>query len=662
MTIFRHKRIIFLIGILVISTLIVTTISISLIYRQAVNTLKISLTSMVEREKIRIEVLYQNNKDENKIIDFFKQIRERNGEISETGEFAIARKSNDSIEFIISSIPANKNLKLLYNAHSAIPMKLALSGKSGFIKDHDYNNIQVFAAYSYIPELGWGIVAKISTQEIITPYINASIIAFIIAIFLITFCAFLFLKVTNPLINGIIESEKKFSLLFDSSADAVFIHDLNGNFWEVNQTACKRLKYTKHEFKKLNVCNIDTPIHAALLQEKTRKILENNEIFFETEHITKNGEIIPTEINAKIIEYKGNKAVISVARDITQRKIAENKLKESEENYRLLFENMSNGFALHEMIYDKNKIPIDYRFITINPAFEKLTGLNSSITNKRVLEVLPHTEKIWIENYGQVALSGKSRQFEDYSQDLDKYYSVIAFCPKSDFFAVIITDITQRKKDELLIIENQKALKIQNDEYQALNEEYVAINEELKINNELLQKAKEKAEESDRLKSAFLANMSHEIRTPMNGILGFSKLLTKPNLSIEKQNKFFELINNCGNQLMTIIDDLIDISKVEANLIKIEEKPIILNNLLSDIYHLFNVKSEKPDINFSFSKALSDLESNVLTDNSRIRQILTNLIGNAFKFTQKGSIDFGYILKNSEIEFFVKDTGIGISK
>jgi len=148
----------------------------------------------------------------------------------------------------------------------------------------------------------------------------------------------------------------------------------------------------------------------------------------------------------------------------------------------------------------------------------------------------------------------------------------------------------------------------------------------------------------------------------MNGILGFSKLLTKPNLSIEKQNKFFELINNCGNQLMTIIDDLIDISKVEANLIKIEEKPIILNNLLSDIYHLFNVKSEKPDINFSFSKALSDLESNVLTDNSRIRQILTNLIGNAFKFTQKGSIDFGYILKNSEIEFFVKDTGIGISK
>lgn len=536
MTIFKHKKILLLIGILSICTLIITVISISLIYNQSINTVQISLTEMVEQEKSTIEILYQSNKDEKQIIDFINKVKERNKTIAETGEFAIARKVND-IEFLISSITSDKNFKISYNIHSGIPMKLALSGKTGFIKETDYKNIEVFAAYSYVPELGWGIVAKVPKQEILKPYIIATITAFFIAIFLISFCVFLFLKITNPLINSIIESEKKFSLLFDSSADAVFIHNTSGNFWEVNNVACKRLKYTKKELINLNVRNINSPDNGQFIKEKTKQLFENGEIFEETEHITKDGEKIPVEINARVIEYKGEKAVISVARDITE-----------------------------------------------------------------------------------------------------------------------------RKKNENQIIEDQKILKRQNEEYQALNEEYVAINEELKESNELLQKAKEKAEESDRLKSAFLANMSHEIRTPMNSILGFSQLLTKPNLTQTKQKQFTELITNSGKQLMTIIDDLIDISKIEANLMKIQENPVIINNLLSEIYLIFKEKAEKANIEFSFSKSLSDIESNIFTDNSRLRQILTNLIGNAVKFTNQGSVNFGYVLKNAEIEFFVKDTGIGISK
>ena len=181
-----------------------------------------------------------------------------------------------------------------------------------------------------------------------------------------------------------------------------------------------------------------------------------------------------------------------------------------------------------------------------------------------------------------------------------------------------------------------------------------------------LKEAKEKAEESDRLKTAFLSNMSHEIRTPMNGIIGFSNLLRDPQLSEADRNEFLNHINNCGNQLLALIDDIIDISKIEAGQIKIQIGETHVNNIQNEIQNTFNTSKNaegKSHIELICKSPLDDDSMVVYTDPFRLRQVLSNLIGNAIKFTSEGSVEFGYtILKSDYIQFYVKDSGIGIPK
>lgn len=180
-----------------------------------------------------------------------------------------------------------------------------------------------------------------------------------------------------------------------------------------------------------------------------------------------------------------------------------------------------------------------------------------------------------------------------------------------------------------------------------------------------LQIAKEHAEESDRLKSSFLANMSHEIRTPMNAIIGFSELLQQDDLPIDTRRQFFSHIRNSGNSLLNLINDIIDFSKIESGELKISKTIFNLNQLFEELHQTFKkIKTGKgkDHINLQFSKGLSDEQSSIYTDPYRLKQIITNLIENALKFTEKGSVIVSYQLNEDELIFSVKDTGIGISK
>jgi PAS domain S-box-containing protein len=174
--------------------------------------------------------------------------------------------------------------------------------------------------------------------------------------------------------------------------------------------------------------------------------------------------------------------------------------------------------------------------------------------------------------------------------------------------------------------------------------------------------AKEKAEESDRLKSAFLANMSHEIRTPMNGILGFSRLLKEPKLTGKEQQKYIGIIEKSGARMLNIINDIIDISKIEAGLMTVDITESDINEQIEYIYTFFMPEVEAKGMKLSYKNTLPAKEAIIKTDREKIFAILTNLVKNAIKYSNKGSIEFGYNKKGDFIEFFVKDNGIGIPK
>lgn len=185
------------------------------------------------------------------------------------------------------------------------------------------------------------------------------------------------------------------------------------------------------------------------------------------------------------------------------------------------------------------------------------------------------------------------------------------------------------------------------------------ITEHKKTETELIN-AKEKAEESERLKSAFLANMSHEIRTPMNGIVGFTQLLKEPGLSIDEQRDYISTIEKSGKRMLNTLNDIIDVSKIESGLITIEINELDINQTLGDLYKFFKPEADMKGLHFSFITSLAANETIIYTDIDKVTSILTNLIKNAIKFTHAGYIEFGCVKKAAYFEFYVKDTGTGI--
>lgn len=320
--------------------------------------------------------------------------------------------------------------------------------------------------------------------------------------------------------------------------------------------------------------------------------------------------------------------------DITQQKELESKLmqakeqaEQSEEQFRKLFENMQQGFALHEMIFDKNNEPIDYKYIMVNESYYKHTRQNKiSVIGKTIKELYPSIEKSWIVNYGRVAQTGIVLHFENYTKEFDKYYDVVAYCPKNGYFATIFTDITKNKKYEKQLL-----------------------------------KAKAKALESEKLKTSFLHNISHEIRTPLNAICGFSEFMKDENLSQQKRSEFADIIIKSGYQLTSIIDDIVSISSIESGLVKAKYKKFDLLELIEEIHSIFSPKAEVKKIKLLLNNP-NVVINQIVSDKTKLNQIISNLITNALKFTHSGSIELGYNLKENLIEFFVKDTGIGIDK
>ncbi|NJM15667.1 MAG: PAS domain-containing protein, partial [Bacteroidales bacterium] len=228
----------------------------------------------------------------------------------------------------------------------------------------------------------------------------------------------------------------------------------------------------------------------------------------------------------------------------------------------------------------------------------------------------------------------------------------------------ISTDITAKKHQERQLEELNRKLSQQNIEYLAMNEELEDSLQRIQQINIELEMARLKAEESDKLKSAFLANMSHEIRTPLNGILGFTELLCdQPNIDTDQRERFAGIIKKSATGLLQIIDDVLDISHLESGMLEIKPKPFDVNNLLLDLYAMYNNLLSEQNKNITLKCRTVNSKLFINSDEVRVRQVFSNLLNNAIKFTERGSIEFGVeTTTKKHIRFFVSDTGIGIKK
>ncbi len=276
-----------------------------------------------------------------------------------------------------------------------------------------------------------------------------------------------------------------------------------------------------------------------------------------------------------------------------------------------------------------------------------------------------------------------------YAEDAEMRWLQVSAHPRIEDDLIVcdgfILDITNRKQieSELALYrgELERLVKERTEELEATIEEMAAINEELqstnaelfryrtqleqmvKIKTRELTLAKEKAEESDRLKSAFLANISHEVRTPLNGIAGLLNVLGSDDRLSDKIRKYIAAINSNSEQLLRLIDDILDVAKIEAKQMTLRPEPVCINELIDELHVFFETnlqKQGKESIVLVADKGLDDCVVSV--DPARLRQVLYNLLGNAAKFTEKGYICFGYReTNNSMLEFSVEDTGIGIA-
>jgi PAS domain S-box-containing protein len=433
------------------------------------------------------------------------------------------------------------------------------------------------------------------------------------------------------------KSKKKYRKYFNYASDAMFVilpdrqSGTCGNFLDANKEATRRLGYSLDEFLSMTPFDINLANRESVVKEVFKTLYEKGFVSFETIHVTKNGKCIPVEIDTLLLKVDEEELVLAVARDITERKKAEETLQESERIYRLLADNV------HDVIWTADK-SLEPAFIS--PSIKKLSGYNTN----NALPILYRSiilRSPLVEIFQTKPLITEETPFHWEVEFEKKDGSVIwvesiaspLWDLSGDFSGIIgvTRDITSRKE---IILE--------------------------------LEAAKEQANMANRTKSEFLANMSHEIRTPMNGVLGSLQLLGITRLS-QEQREFVDTALKSGNNLLSIINDILDFSKIEAGKITIRNEHFSPRDVITSLLDSFKTIASSADLEFSYHFD-SGVPETIVADHIRFRQILSNLIGNSVKFTDKGkiSISLGPIrgLKNDtiQLECTVTDTGTGISE
>jgi len=439
-----------------------------------------------------------------------------------------------------------------------------------------------------------------------------------------------FLKKKSILIEELCASELRYRRLFESAKDGILILDAEtGKIVDVNPFLIDLLGYSKKDFFEKSIWEIGS----------FHDIYENKEKFIELQKkeyvryddlplVTSVGQVIHVEFVSNVYLSNKIKVIQCNIRDNTDNRNKLNEIKFQAE----LINNIGQAIIATDLFGKVN---------FWNNAAEKLYGWKASeAIGQNIINLTPAIQsKEQASEIMKNLSEGKSWTGEFYVKRKDGS-SFPAFVTDTPIFDLngqltgiigVSSDISQRKQ----------------------------------LESDML-KAKEQAEESDRLKSAFLANMSHEIRTPMNGILGFAELLKEPNLTGDDQQYFIQNIEISGLRMLNIINDIVSISKIESGTMETYIYDTNINEQVEFVYNLFKLDATKKKLKLTFKNALPDKASNIKTDNDKLFSILSNLVKNAIKYTDEGSIEFGYKIVEKQhtatLEFYVKDTGIGIPK
>ncbi|RLD77871.1 MAG: hypothetical protein DRJ15_12675 [Bacteroidetes bacterium] len=450
------------------------------------------------------------------------------------------------------------------------------------------------------------------------------------------------------------ESEVRYRTLYNLLPYGGEVINTKGEIINCSPSTARMLGYEVSDLIGKHITKLLDPDSISIFRVKFPKLMSGKPETAEIRMICKDGRKLDILRAAQPILDKNGKveAILALNVDITDRKMAEDALKESEEKFRLITENSIDVIWRTDLRLKLTYLsPSLYEFTGFlpkewigTPVWKHTSWLNFAKMARTALQIINKTNNDKISRL----------ETEFYNKSGELFPVEVAGKPivdaKGNFIGIqgSAKDITERKKAEL-------ELKNKNKELQASIKRIRSINIEL-------EKAREKAEESDRLKSAFLANMSHEIRTPMNGILGFANLLKDPKLTGEEHEMHIRIIEQSGHRMLNIINDLIDISKIESGQMEVSVTESKVNEQIEYIYSFFKHEAENKGLKISFNNALPAEESIINTDREKIYAILTNLVKNAVKYTHEGTIEFGYKKKRDFLEFYVSDSGIGIAR
>jgi PAS domain S-box-containing protein len=433
-------------------------------------------------------------------------------------------------------------------------------------------------------------------------------------------------------------SERRFRTFVDHAADAFFLQDEQGCILDVNRRACESLGYTRDELLGMTPFDFDPDLTPALVEQHVRKLEEGETIAFEARHRRKDGTVFPVEVRGKAFREGGRGFLVTLARDTTERKRAEEALRDSEERFRGTFENAAVGIAHTDL---------EGRFLRVNEKLCDILGYpREELLTRNLRDVTsPEDWATDLEEFrpllrGEVPSFSRDKRY--LRQDGTDVWVAVSVSLQRDAAGTplnvisVIRDITHRKRLE-----------------------------------KELRQAIAAAEAANRAKDEFLANVSHEIRTPMNAILGMTELALDTPLA-EGQRQCLQTVKSAADSLLIIINDLLDFAKIAAGKLELDPADFSLRAAVGDTLRALAVRAHKQGLELIY-QVQPDVPDALVGDAGRLRQVLLNLVGNALKFTDAGEVEVGVALATGDLadggatptadavlRFTVRDTGIGI--